>query len=203
MDFKKYWTEDKGRNITAGHHSNPEGFDVPEFLRHLLGYVEKDIGKSPKVHDLGCGTGRLCSVASPDRYVGSDLSPGSIEKARELNPEYTFQEVNVSSLYPDADVTLAYTVFLHMDDEVLDKVLLNISMAGHEYICVAEILGREWRRKGNPPVFNRDLTDYVAMLRKHGYYLFAASDKVYQHYKSHAPKRNCRLFGLLFRKEGH
>ena len=89
MDFKKYWTEDKGENITAGYRSNPEGFDVPEFLRHLLGCVEQDIGKPPTVHDLGCGTGRLCSVSSPDRYIGSDLSPGSIARARELNPDYT------------------------------------------------------------------------------------------------------------------
>jgi len=195
MDFKEYWTADSGENITAGATSSPEGFDVVQFLRELLA-LAPDI---QTVHDLGCGRGRLCSVRSPEEYVGSDLSPGSIAAAKKANPGYTFNEVSVDSEYPEADATLAYTVFLHMDDQTLDGVIGNIRKADHPYICVAEILGREWRRRGNPPVFNRDLNDYVAIMRSHGYYLYAASSKVYQHYKSHAPGKNVRLFGLLFR----
>ena len=195
MDFKSYWTKDQGQNITAGPTDCPEGFDVVEFTRELLA-AAPDI---KVVHDIGCGRGRLCSVRDPEEYIGTDLNPGAISQAKQANPGYTFKEVRVDSQYPDADVTLAYTVFLHMDDTTLDHVLYNIRQADHPYVCVAEILGREWRRRGTPPVFNRDLTDYVEIMRSHGYYLYAADSKVYQHYKAHAPHKNVRLFGLLFK----
>jgi SAM-dependent methyltransferase len=197
MDYKRYWTEDGLKNLVAGHTNNPEGFDVRIFLKNLL---EKEPQIS-KVHELGCGAGRLCSVTSPDKYVGTDLNPHAITAAKKNNPEYNFQEVQIHSDYPPADVTMAYTVFLHMDDITLESVIRRIAAAGHRYILVSEILGREWRRGGNPPVFNRSLDDYLVLMQKVGYVLQRADDRVYQHYASQALKKNVRVFGLLFRKE--
>ena len=194
MDYKDYWTSDSLKNLVAGPSGNPEGFDVVSFLQGLLASAE-----AIKVHEIGCGTGRLCTVADPMLYQGTDLNPHAIDKAKQLNPGYRFSEVDVDSEYPEADVTMAYTVFLHMDDETLSDVIGRISKAGSRYILVAEILGREWRRSGNPPVFNRDLDDYLEIMLYHGYYLYGSSSKVYQHYRSHSPEKNVRLYGLLFK----
>ncbi|MEO1369204.1 MAG: class I SAM-dependent methyltransferase, partial [Acidobacteriota bacterium] len=43
-----------------------------------------------RVLDVGCGVGKLAQSIDPDRYVGVDLDPESVEIARRNCPEHTF-----------------------------------------------------------------------------------------------------------------
>lgn len=194
MDYKAYWQQDGLRNLTAGEDDYPEGFDPVNFIESIIAKA----GRYGRLTDFGCGTGRLCEVTKPQSYIGIDLNPDAIATAKERHPEYTFQEVDVGSVYPCSDICLAYTVFLHLDDEPLQKTLVRLKEAGNKSIIIAEVLGQEWRRSGNPPVFNRDLGDYLEIMADFGYSLKWADSRVYERYANCAPDRNVRLFGLLF-----
>ena len=49
-------------------------------------------------------------------------------------------------------------------------------------VLVNEMLGRRWRREGTPPVFNREMDEYVAAFAAHGYALTDAREENYAHY---------------------
>jgi hypothetical protein len=49
------------------------------------------------------------------------------------------------------------------DDEIESVIDLA---KGYKHIVIGEIMGREWRRPGNPPVFNRDAQEYADMIGK-------------------------------------
>ena len=51
-------------------------------------------------------------------------------------------------------------------------------------IIVAEICGRKWRRKGNPPVFNREAKEYEELFAKHGKFILERHHEVYLAYKN-------------------
>jgi SAM-dependent methyltransferase len=198
MDYKDYWTKDDLKNVVAGGcDEGSEGFDVVAFMQQLMSPV---LGPETKLLDLGCGYGRLCTVVPPAQYLGVDLNPHAVALAKKNNPEYTFEEIDVVQEYPSADVCMAYTVFLHLDDDTLSNVLLRLREAGIGCIVVAEILGREWRRSGNPPVFNRNLDDYLLQFREAGYTLTHASQRIYKRYLHFANSRNVWLFGLVFER---
>jgi len=199
MDHKAYWKSDKLSNIVAGgKDTNPEGFDVLEFVRDLVAPV---LTENIKVLDLGCGYGRLCRVFDPDTYLGADLNPNALALARQRYPEYRFEEVVVDQPYPRTDLCMAYTVFLHMDDASLVKILDHLIVdAGVSCIVVAEILGREWRRSGLPPVYNRDLEDYLQLFLSKGFHLTHAKQRVYKRYASQSSTKNTRLNGLVFER---
>jgi len=38
-------------------------------------------------------------------------------------------------------------------------------------VLVAEIMGRAWRRPGDPPVFNREAQEYITLFGEHGFVL--------------------------------
>ena len=194
MDYKAYWQQDGLQNLTAGDDDCPEGFDPVKFVWSIISKAHC----YDKLTDFGCGAGRLCRVTSPESYIGIDLNPDAIAAAKAANPEYSFQEVNVKSEYPRSDICLAYTVFLHLDDDALRGTLTRLKAAGNKSIIIAEVLGQEWRRPGNPPVFNRDLGDYLEIMAEFGYLLKWADSRVYERYAYCAPDRNVRLFGLLF-----
>lgn len=196
-DYKEYWKNDNLKNVVAGGlNTNPEGFDVIEFMQELLQPV---LWPQASVLDFGCGHGRLCKMVPPGQYFGIDINPQAVELARRNNPGYTFEEIEVQQAYPQVDICVAYTVFLHLDDDTLRGVLWRLYEAC-ECIAVAEILGREWRRPGDPPVFNRDLNDYLALFREIGFALTYTKRRIYERYLQYADTRNIWLNGLVFER---
>lgn len=134
----------------------PEGIDMREFYKDLLS--EKEYGK---VLDIGCGYGRLSTAFYPNNYIGLDYSKEAISKAKELNPEYTYLICGFNEALPPGDTALLHTVCLHISDDTIKEFLQSLQV---RRIIIGEILGRKWRRRGNPPVFNRDLADYIKIL---------------------------------------
>jgi len=145
----EYWQNNKQLE-----HITPPGEEFPEIgLRDAL--LQACIGN---VFEFGCGYGRLAQFFSHQRYTGYDINRHAIEKARHNLPKHIF-----GNEWVDADTFLAYTVLLHIPDNEIEFVL-NHAKRKYSRIVIGEMMGREWRRPGNPPVFNRDQQDYVDLI---------------------------------------
>lgn len=144
----EYW-----RNNDALNHITPARIEFPEV--GLFPALQKVCQGS--VFDYGCGYGRLAPAFDPDSYYGMDINDTALDEARKRNPVYSFGKD-----WQSADTVLAYTVMLHIpDDEIVD--LIN-KMRSYRRIVIGEIMGRRWRRPGNPPVFNREADDYCEIV---------------------------------------
>mgnify|MGYP001089471595 CR=1 FL=1 len=161
----KFWEREGLRHITPAGKDNPEGWDVRSFLRELA---------RGSVIEIGCGYGRLCTAFDPEDYIGTDINPAAVAKAMEIHPEHRFEMFNGQS----ADTALLYTVALHISDDDLPGFIAGINA---DRVIVAEIMGREWRRPGNPPVFNRDPEGYIEAFA--GFECKEIHAKPYEHYK--------------------
>lgn len=111
------------------------------------------------VFEFGCGDGRLAPAFDPCGYFGFDINPAALCAARVANPKHLFgDEIR------DADTFLAHTVLLHVPDDELPDV---VAMARcYRRIVISEVMGRKWRRAGNPPVFNREADEYAQAFGK-------------------------------------
>jgi len=109
------------------------------------------------VFEFGCGDGRLSPAFSHDSYTGYDINAAALDAARKNNPAH-----NYVTEWADADTFLAYTVLLHVPDDEIQAIIDKAKQ--YKHIVIGEIMGRQWRRPGNPPVFNRDLEEYVEMI---------------------------------------
>lgn len=150
MTPEQYWRQNSQlREIT------PAGVRFPEVglfdaLRSACGGV---------VFEFGCGDGRLSPAFDPSLYVGYDINPTALKAARKANPAHRYSE----TMEP-ADTFLAHTVLLHVPD---DQIAGIMEKANHyPRVVIGEVMGRKWRRGGNPPVFNREAEEYEAMLER-------------------------------------
>ena len=110
-----------------------------------------------KVFEFGCGDGRLSPAFNPSEYVGFDINRHAIEQAKKNNPQHQYVDE-----WQEADTVLAYTVLLHINDEDINPIIEK--MVAYKTIVIGEITGRHWRRGGLPPVFNREVFDYINMI---------------------------------------
>jgi len=109
------------------------------------------------VFEFGCGDGRLAPAFAPERYAGFDINPVALAAAAAANPGYRY-----ATKWQPAETWLAWTVLLHIpDDEITDLLAATTS---YERVVIGEVMGRQWRRPGNPPVFNRDSHEYVKLM---------------------------------------
>jgi SAM-dependent methyltransferase len=145
----QFWCENAELKHLTPPGGGAEGFDVHEVLRGLI--------PSGTVLSFGCGDGRLAPAFSPERYHGVDINPHAIAQCWRTSG-YGFSLCGDGDL-PQADTVLCYTVLLHIDDETIAQTVQRITKAAPRTI-VAEILGRRWRKPGEPQVFNRELEEY-------------------------------------------
>lgn len=94
-------------------------------------------------------------------------------------PSHRFVAVDCDDDLPRAEVTLAHTVLLHVPDDALAGVIARFTSPR---VIVSEILGRHWRRAGDPPVFNREAEEYVSAFAPR-YRLAARLEWPYPHYR--------------------
>lgn len=83
-------------------------FGPAELPRHeALVELIRLAGPHPRLLDLGCGSGRLASLFSPDAvadYLGVDLSAAGLARARALGlPHGKFQQADFEQWTPPAD----------------------------------------------------------------------------------------------------
>ena len=166
-----FWRAQNGvRHITPAGKANPEG-------KWLLPYLA-EVASHGRVVEIGCGPGRLACAFEPHAYLGLDLNERSIAEARTRNPLHAFDVVQDE--LPQADAYLIHTVLMHVPDSDLDALLGRMNAP---VVCVSEMMGREWRREGDPPVFNREPSEYAEAFAAHGYVLSHARTETYEHYR--------------------
>jgi SAM-dependent methyltransferase len=150
-DAMLYWQSGAGMdNLVPPGEREPEG---PGFGRFISGQCGKD-----RVLDFGCGTGRLAAFFDAKHYVGVDICAQVIEAARDIMPSHRFKYIWPDDVLPSSDVILAHTVLLHVSDQMIDATVARFRAPR---VIISEILGQEWRRVGDPPVFNREKSDYM------------------------------------------
>lgn len=79
-----------------------------ELLTALIGLL-----RPVSVLDVGCGDGAATQGIPIARYVGIDLSPTAVERARLGRPDGEFRAGTLSDNYADADLTLCLDVLIH------------------------------------------------------------------------------------------
>jgi SAM-dependent methyltransferase len=169
----EYWRSGQGLgNITPGGMEWPEG---PYFASTLSGFLYEG-----GVVEVGCGTGRLATCFPSDAYIGLDLCPQVVAMARERCPRHDFRVIAWDDPLPEGDTALFHTVLLHIPDELLPTLLAKLG--GFRRVVVGEILGRKWRRPGNPPVFNRELEEYREAFAAAGFLYRSAMLFTYSRY---------------------
>lgn len=109
------------------------------------------------VFEFGCGDGRLSPAFDPDSYAGFDINAHALTAAKKANPAHRYL-----TEWEPADTWLAHTVLLHVPDNEIGGILDRAK--GYPRIVIGEVMGRKWRRPGDPPVFNREAIDYVEMV---------------------------------------
>ena len=193
MQAEEFWKGSGLEHIVPqGFGQFPEGFDVPEVLRSMA-----DETQYKHVIDFGCGYGRLCESFAPEKYLGVDINEKAIAEAKSKFQKHQFSIVTNESL--KADLCLAYSVFLHLSDKALHEALRKLQC---KWLLVAEVLGKEWRREGLPPVFNRELTDYIQICRSHDFILHKHETREYKRYKEIPwyEGKNTDISFLLFKR---
>lgn len=193
MQGRDFWKEQGIEHvIPKGFGQFPEGFDVHEILRNLSNELGYD-----SVIDFGCGYGRLCESFDPEKYLGVDISPALIAEAKSKFENYRFSLLTNEVM--GAELYLAYTVFLHLSDRELHETLRQFRC---KWLIVSEILGKEWQRDGDPPVYSRDLSDYVQLLRSHDFVLHKHVKRGYKRYQDIPwyQGKNTDISFLVFRK---
>jgi SAM-dependent methyltransferase len=144
----EYW-----QNNARLEHITPPGERFPE--QGLFDALQKAV--TGTVFEFGCGDGRLSSAFDHHLYAGFDINPSALDAAQKANPNHFY-----STEWVKCDTFLAYTVLLHVPDDEIQAVIDRAKT--YKRIVIGEIMGRQWRRPGNPPVFNRDLTEYTDMI---------------------------------------
>ena len=191
----KFWEENSLANIKPNIGEEfPEGWNVVDYFKNFQS--EEEYGD---IVEIGCGYGRLCKAFNPKLYLGLDISPAAIKLARTKYSEYKFKlikEDQIAESYPRSKTKLLYTVMLHQPDEDLIPIVQNLC-ATSEQIIIAEICGYDWRRSGNPPVFNRNPEDYDYLFRLHGKGLSHLIKKPYLRYKNYN-KEDTNLSIMVF-----
>ena len=134
-------------------HITPPGERYPETgLFPILQSVVKG-----SVTEFGCGDGRLAKTFPAASYLGYDINEHALQAARKNNPQHTF-----TNRFSPSDTFLAHTVLLHIPDDEIHCVINKAAQS--KTIVISEIMGRKWRRGGNPPVFNREAKEYEQMI---------------------------------------
>ena len=178
ISLTEFWKKDSMKNIVPPGTTEPEGWDVKSFLAGLDTFKE-----ASSVAEIGCGPGRLSAAFSPEKYIGVDINPEAISTAQKKNSKHSYRVIGYEESYPEAEVGLAYTVFLHVPDDLIDGVISRASSSYKKFV-IAEILGRKWRSPTQRvPVFNREQQEYVELFSKYGMSLEKVFEKKYVHYK--------------------
>ena len=150
MEPSEYWKTNSGLV-----HITPPNDRFPEI--RLNEALKKACNGS--VFEFGCGDGRLSGIFDKNAYFGYDINDFALEAAKKANPEHQYGSDLVK-----ADTVLAYTVLLHIPDSEIESVIESFQY--YDTIVIGEIMGRKWRRGGNPPVFNREISEYIEMISR-------------------------------------
>lgn len=159
----------------------PKGGPFPEGKENLKNLTDA-VGNTT-VRDVGCGYGRLAGLFDPTKYIGFDISAGTIEKAKLLNTTHEFHHWNFSKL-PPAETTLLYIIMLHVDDNDLNSFCELVSQNTNK-IVIGDIMGREKhivQLNRQPLCHAREPVDYFNVFKEFGFSKYSTKSALYPIY---------------------
>ena len=159
-ELTQFWIDDELRNIQPPG-DNPAGFDEVGFLAEVYRFCE-----AVTVLDLGCGWGRLAGAFPADRYLGVDVNPAAVSRARSLAPDHRFEHVAFEDPLPERDLCFANSVLLHVDDHNIVDLADRMTRSFRKLLIV-EIMVRRIREQPDHqvPAYCRDRRDYEQLFR--------------------------------------
>lgn len=139
--------------ITTGVRSVLSRPRVYELFSHLIGghrarvrVVEDHLRIAPgaRVLDVGCGPGELLAYLTDVRYLGIDISPRYVERARahfvDGGAEFSVGDATaIPADLQDFDVAVATGVMHHLDDAQVREMVTGIASAlkpGARFVCM-------------------------------------------------------------------
>lgn len=144
MKYRDFWQGDDGiRNVIPRSGRSGEFPELPGF--HPVTMLQEIIQVFPVV-EIGCGYGRLAEAFDAEDYVGLDPNAEAIDRAKRRLPEYRFHVID-GYKYPPSMSKFAYTVAMHIPDDEYPIFVKAMCDTTGDQIVIAEILGREKRRK--------------------------------------------------------
>jgi SAM-dependent methyltransferase len=112
-------------------------------LEQRWGLVERLAKKSPStLLDVGCGIGNLIaftSLATTENYLGIDISPPMVERARTLHPGYHFEVADPMKFNNVSDLVVAHGFLLHQYDLFL-KLYKLVQFTGFNSQLIFDVL---------------------------------------------------------------
>ena len=103
-EFEEYWNRENKENV-----------------RRRWSLTNRLAKKTPysSILDVGCGIGNLIAftpLATTENYLGIDISPPMIERARVLHPGFRFEVADPMAFTTPSDLVVAHGVLLHQHD---------------------------------------------------------------------------------------
>ena len=145
--------------------------------------IEQGLDENDKFLDIGCGTLRggipIINHLNEGNYYGIDVRSNVIDEARkelkqekliDKNPKlFAFNEFSELKLDTKFDVIFAYSVLIHLSDDILEECIKfvsnNISNEGVFYANINTVENVDGNWQGFPVVF-RPIEFYKAMAEK-------------------------------------
>ena len=175
----EFWNTQGLANVIPPDTEHPAGWNEVHFLQKVMTLIGKP---DAKIVEIGCGYGRLCGTFEPANYMGCDINAQAIKQAKTNFPDHHFTTIDYTQPYPTSDISLAYTVLLHIPDTLIEQTVQNLCEASNS-ILIVEILGQKWRKPNHRvPVFNRERHEYELFFAKHNHTLQVEIKKPYLRY---------------------
>jgi ubiquinone/menaquinone biosynthesis C-methylase UbiE len=122
-------------NSTAGEYATNlfDELSKKPFDRLLLKQFASENKTKGKMIDLGCGSGQTTKFLAENGVkdiAGTDLSPGMIRKAKQLNPNLRFQAADMLKLdFPDQyfAAAIAFYAIVHFNDDQLKTAFTEVN----------------------------------------------------------------------------
>jgi len=136
-------------------------YNQPNHLADAKNIISLIPSSAAKVLDAGCGTGRLATVLSSEKYFGVDLASHLLKKAETNFPNHKFGLMAIKHLiFPDEnfDAVLSINVLKHLHREEVTEAfdeLVRVCKKGGTIIIRVPIIPE-----------TRDYSEYDAFLPK-------------------------------------
>lgn len=155
---------------------------------HLF-YKALEVSTDKNVLEIGIGTGRVAKSVLQSgckRFVGIDISPKTIQRAKENLKEYKnidLLEMNIldfNKTNEPFDIVYSVLTFMHIDDK--EKAFENIKelLKDNGYFILSVSGDEEWLDYGQRKVklYPQEVKYYISLLRKVGFKIDMAEQTV-------------------------
>lgn len=172
--------------------------------RLLLKQFASDNKSKGKMIDLGCGPGQTTKFLwehGVAEIIGTDISPGMIEKAKQLNPVIPFQVANMLKLdFPAASFAsaIAFYAIVHFNQEQLRTAFSEINriLINNGELMLAFHIGNEILHRDELFGVNVDIDfhffrteEVIALLKEAGFKSIDAIERYPYENVEHQSKR--------------